>query len=162
MTSDPDLIDLIAKLGQQLGFDVGFEVEASESAYVDVVWFDKSFSFESLGVKTPKIRRHPVLPVAGFEVERKTGLDAKHVKGSVSNLDNLGASMGVLVIGTGNLLNLGKKRPHASKTTTQLEKTLLDRVYRWVYAESQPRNRITIMWEREVIEWAKRAGVTVV
>jgi len=161
MTSDPGLVSLITRLGKQLSFDVGLEVAASESAYVDVVWFDKRFSFESLGIKTPKIRFHPVLPVVGFEVEKRTALDAKHVKGSVSNLDNLGALMGVLVIGTGNLASLAKKQPHTSKTTKQLEKTLLDRIYRWVYAESQPRNRIVIMWEREIVDWAQRIGVTI-
>jgi hypothetical protein len=76
-----------------------------------------------MGIKTPKIRHHPVLPIVGFEVERRTGLDAKHVKGSVSNLDNLGALMGVLVIGADNLSNLAKQKAHAGKTKKQSAET---------------------------------------
>jgi hypothetical protein len=114
-----------------------------------------------MGIKTPKIRHHPVLPIVGFEVERRTGLDAKHVKGSVSNLDNLGALMGVLVIGADNLSNLAKQKAHAGKTKKQLEETLMDRVHRWVYTESQTRSRIVVMWEREVVEWAKRLGADI-
>ena len=162
MNSNLNLIDLIVQIGHRLEFEVALEVEASGSAYVDVVWFDRRFAFEPLSIKkTPKIRRHPVLPVAGFEVERKTALDTKHVKGSVSNLENLGALMGVLVIGKDNLSNLAKQKAHAGKANKQLEEILMDRVYRWVYTESQTRNRIVVMWEREVTEWAKRLGVNI-
>ena len=57
----------------------------SESAWVDVVWFDNRIPLISLGVAKPKMRVHPALPVVAFEIELKTGLNAKHIKGSVSN-----------------------------------------------------------------------------
>ncbi len=107
------------------------------------------------------MRFTPVLPVAAFEIEIKTGTDAKHIKGSVSNLDNLGAQMGIIVVGSGNLDLLRKKDVHKNKSDIQLEKILIDRVYRWVYAEFQARTRIVIMSERQVIEWAKRLGVSI-
>ena len=84
MTLGPQLSSLIAHLGRALGFEVATEVQAPESAWVDVVWFDKRISFERLGIRKPKMRFHPVLPVVAFEVEVKTGLNAKHIKGAAS------------------------------------------------------------------------------
>lgn len=40
-----------------------------------------------------------------------------------------------------------------------LETELLERAYRWVHAEAQPKGRIVIMSERELLEWAQREGV---
>lgn len=159
MTLGGKLVDLVVDMGRKLNFDVATEVEASESAWVDVVWFDKQFSFESLGIKKPKMRLMPVLPVAAFEIEIKTGTNAKHIKGSVSNLDNLGAQIGIIVIGQGNLDAFRKITTYKGKSDGELEKILMDRVYRWVYAESQPRRRIVIMSESQVVDWAKRLGV---
>ena len=63
------LVDLVAEMGRVLGYDVAVEVEASESAWVDVVWFDKRFSFESVGMKKGKMRFSPVIPIAAFEID---------------------------------------------------------------------------------------------
>jgi hypothetical protein len=153
------LIDLICDIGRSLDFEVATEVEASASAWVDIVWFDPRLGPSKLGSSRPKIRRLPVLPVAGFEVEVKTGLNAKHIKGSVSNLNNLGALMGCIVLGSGNLAALSSKPPHTKKSPAELEKILLERAYRWVYAESQPAGRIVVMSESEVCAWATRLGV---
>ncbi len=153
MASKSTLIQSLIDLGTSLGFDVLTEVEASESAWVDVVWFDKRLP---VGKKKPRMRYAPVLPVAAFEVEIKTGLHPKHVKGSVSNLSNLGALLGVVVIGNETLKLLKKQPAHSSKTDLELEQNLRDRVYRWVYAEAQPRNRVIVMFEREVAEWVLR------
>ena len=79
-------------------------------------------------------------------------------KGSVSNLNNAGAQMGVIVIGKESLLLLGKQPAQKGKKTEVLEQVLLERAYRWVHAEAQPKGRIVIMSERELIEWAERTG----
>ena len=168
MTSDQipslgtSLVGLIREIGTKLGFDVLTEVEASESAWVDVVWFDSRLSPHSMGTAKPKIRRAPVLPVVGFEVEVRTGLDVKHIKGSVSNLNNLGAQLGVVVIGAGNLQLLRESAlVHREKTEGDLDAVLMERLYRWVYAESQPRGRVVIMSEQDVVDWARRLGVSI-
>lgn len=155
------MVDLVADIGRTLGFEVAVEVEASESAWVDVVWFDKRLAFEPLGIKKPKMRWAPVLPVAGFEIEVKTGLNAKHIKGSVSNLNVLGAPLGVIVIGRGNI-DTAKAitKAYATKGPREIERLLMNKVYRWVYAEAQPRTRIVIMPEGEVVAWASRLGVS--
>ncbi len=153
------LVDVIYQFGLRMGFDVKREVQASESAWVDVVWFDKRLGLTSF--PQPMLRRHPVLPVVGFEIEKKTGLDAKHIKGSASNLNNLGAAISVVVISSGNNSELQKSgRRWNTSSIEDLEKELIQRAYRWVYAEAQPRGRIVVMTEREVRKWAQ--GVPVV
>ena len=160
MTVGKGLVQIVAEMGRVLGYDVEIEVEASESAWVDVVWFDKKFSFESVGIKKgKKMRFSPVIPVAAFEIEIKTGTNAKHIKGSVSNLDNLGAQIGIVGIGAGNLDTLRSSSTHKDKSDSELRNILMDRVYRWVYAESQPRNRVVIMFETEILNWAKHIGI---
>lgn len=89
------MVATLTALGKHLGFHVFSEVEASEAAWVDVVWCDPKFSLAVPPGKTPRLRRAPVLPVAAFEVENKTGLNAKHIKGSVSNLNNAGRRWGL-------------------------------------------------------------------
>lgn len=151
---------LLVKLGEKLGFHVFTEVEASEAAWIDVVWCDPRFAKACLPGKKPRLRRAPVLPIAAFEVENKTGLNAKHVKGSVSNLNNSGAQMGVIVIGDESFALLAKQSAHAKKQPHALETELLERAYRWIHAEAQPKGRIVLMSQRELIEWAEREGVS--
>jgi hypothetical protein len=156
----PSVHTLIADLGKALGFEVHHEVPASEGAWVDVVWFDKRLAPSGFGGKTSTIRHAPVLPVVGFEIELATGGSAKHVKGSVSNLANLGAQMSVVVICNTSIMGLKKRtKAFAGWTDRQVEKVLMDRVYRWVFAESRPSGRLVIMSEAEVVAWAGRHGV---
>lgn len=155
------LVDVISTIGGHLGFEVATEVEASESAWVDVVWFDPRISFRALGIKKPKMRFVPVLPMVGFEVELRTGLNAKHIKGSVANLDTLGAQVGVIVLGSGNIaLARAKTRSFAALTEDKVQTELVQRAYRWVYAEAQPKTRIAIMTEDQVHAWAVALGVS--
>lgn len=156
------LVDLVADIGRTLGFDVATEVEASESAWVDVVWFDRRFAFDHLGIKKPRMRWSPVMPVAGFEIEVKTGLNAKHIKGSVSNLNVLAAALGVIVIGRGNIdAAKASIKAFSTKSPQDVERLLMSKVYRWVYAEAQPRGRVVIMSEGDVVAWAARLGVPI-
>jgi hypothetical protein len=157
-----ELTEIVVELGKALGFQVATEVAASSSAYVDVVWFDERIQFSSLDIQKPTPQRHPVLPIVGFEIELHTASNAKHVKGSVTNLDNLGASMGIILLGRGNLDDLRKRSSsHKGKSETQLWKLLVQKVSTWVYAESQRRTRIVIMTEEELVEWARNDRVYV-
>jgi hypothetical protein len=154
------LIGLLEAMGRHLGFDVATEVEASESAWVDVVWFDRRIALGPLGIRKPQMRFAPVLPVVGFEVELKTGLNAKHIKGSVSNLELLGAQVGVIVLGSGNVaLARTRNRSYAALTEEEVQTQLVQRAYRYVYAEAQPRTRIVLMTEAQVVAWASGLGV---
>lgn len=64
------LTEYLAKVGKSLNFGVKTEVEASESAFVDLVWFDPRLPIPK---RSLKMRYAPVLPVVGFEVELHTG-----------------------------------------------------------------------------------------
>jgi len=82
------LREVICKLGEKLGFEVEREVPASSSAWVDVVWFDKKFRFPKPTSKETLLRV-PKLPVVGFEIESRTAINPKHVKRSITNLNDL-------------------------------------------------------------------------
>jgi hypothetical protein len=152
------LREIICKLGEKLGFEAEREVPASTSAWVDVVWFDKRFRFPKPKT-TETLLRVPKLPVVGFEIEYKTATNPKHVKGSIANLDDLGASMGVLVLGKENLNALRKyAQIYREKSDHELWEILLEKVRLWVN-EAHPKTRIIIMTEDEVREWAKRENI---
>jgi hypothetical protein len=99
--------------------------------------------------------------LVAFEVENKTGLSAKHLKGSVSNLTNSGAQLGVIVIGRESLALLRKLPAHAKKPERKLEKELLQRARGWV-SEARPTGRVIVISERELRDWARREGVLIV
>jgi hypothetical protein len=153
------MVSVLLDLGNKLGFDALREVEASEAAWIDVVWFDRKFSKACPPGKKPRLRRSPALPVVAFEVENKTGLNAKHIKGSVSNLNNAGAQMGVVVIGYESFALLAKQPAYLNRSAADIEAELIQRAYRWVHAEAQPKGRIVLMSERELDEWASREGI---
>lgn len=151
----PELIQFLVDLGNRLKFDARTEVGATEGAFVDVVWFDTRLPIPA-DTRTFNMRYQPFFPMVGFEVELHTALNAKHVKGSVSNLSNLGAQLGVIVVGKGNFDDMRKKPNFVGINDKELKPTLRDRVYRWVYAEAQPKGRIVVMFEDEVRDWASR------
>jgi hypothetical protein len=156
MTNNPvpqlALLTTLQQIGTELGFAVRTEVQASDSAFVDLVWFDKRLPIPS-HKRSFNMRYAPVIPVVGFEIERHTALNAKHVKGSVSNLNNLAAQLGVIVVGSGNLLTLNAQPAHRQESADEGKQLLRDRVYRWVYAEAQPEGRVIVMFEDEIVNW---------
>ncbi|MEM3840439.1 MAG: hypothetical protein QW090_04760 [Candidatus Bathyarchaeia archaeon] len=152
------LKEIICELGERLGFEVEREVPASSSAWVDIVWYDKRFRFPK-PKSTETLLRVPKLPVVAFEIEVKTAINPKHIKGSIANLDDVGASMGILVLGKENLDTLRKgAQIHQKKENEDLWKTLLEKVRLWTN-EAHPKTRIVIITEDEIREWAKREGI---
>jgi hypothetical protein len=117
-------------------------------AWIDVVWFDPRLSVLATGRNKPRLRYALVIPVVGFEVEFKTAHNAKHIKGSVSNLNNLGAQLGVIVLGTDNLEAMRKQDQYKEKKPTELETVLRKKVSQWVHAEARPQGRIAVMLEK--------------
>jgi len=98
----------------------------------------------------------------GFEIEYATGNNAKHIKGSVSNLTNLGAQLGVIVIGRPTVDQYRKTRKVAATWSDQkVRETVMTKAYSWIYAESQPGGRVCLMFEEDVMSWARKEGVTV-
>lgn len=152
--------DILVELGMKLGFRVGTEVQASESAWVDVVWFDDRFDFGPRKEKKwfkVKTWRQPVLPVVGFEIEASAG--AKPLKGSIANLNDLGAIMGIVVISEENIAKMRKKGTKwSNETDASIWMELLKRTIKWV-GEARPIIRIVVMTEPEVNEWVRNKGL---
>jgi hypothetical protein len=68
--------------------------------------------------------------------------------------------MGVIVIGDeAALKKLQSKQIYAKRPPEEVREILLARIYRWVYAEAQPRSRIVIMTESEARRWVARPFV---
>lgn len=147
------VIQALVEAGEALGFEVRTEVEASESAWIDVVWFDPRLPLLAAGRNKPKLRYSPVIPVVGFEVEFKTAHNPKHIKGSVSNLNNLGAQLGVIIVGTDNFSAMTKQDQYKNKSVKELEPILRRKVSQWVHSEARPMGRIAVMLEAEVAPW---------
>jgi len=153
-----ELMRIVESLGKKLDFRVECEVPASTGAWVDVVWFDKRFAFTKPGTLKPMIRI-PILPVVGIEIEAGTALNAKHIKGSVANLNNLGAQMGIIILGGHNVATMrSRAKKNESETEEKLWEMLISQVQQWVYAEAKPAGRIVIMTEDELVKWALKTG----
>jgi len=93
---DPDaleesVVDRLASIGQQLGFDAVKEWRTDLGSRIDLVWA------RSLPRNLPGLADFARLPVVGFEVE--TSLRSrKHVKGDIFNLQDLSPALGVIVL----------------------------------------------------------------
>jgi hypothetical protein len=81
------------------------------------------------------------------------------LKGSIANLNDLGAPMSVIVISEENLAkmrNKGTKWRNAKDEAIWNE--LIKRTVKWIY-EARPIVRVVVMTEPEVVEWAKSKGI---
>jgi len=154
--------EILVDLGRRLGFEVGLEIQASSSAWVDVVWFDEKFDFGPLkGESWSRVKtwRQPVLPVVGFEIEASAG--TKTLKGSVANLNDLGALMSIIIISDENVEKLRKRSSlWRRKSVNVIWEEWRRRVIQWIY-EARPLVRIVVMTEPEVREWAKSKGLDI-
>ena len=150
------LMSPVLALGKELGFEVGSEIEASESQWVDVVWFDNRFDYGPTKAEKwsrVKTRRQPVFPIVGFEIEASA--NAKPLKGSVANLNGLGPQMGVIVLTKENISKVKKRGEiHRQQSDSEIWDWLIRRTTQWVL-EARPTVRIVVMTEDEVMEWAK-------
>ena len=152
-----DVTEILIELGRKLEFRVGTEIQASDSAWVDVVWFDSRVDFgPEKGERWSRVKtwRQPVLPIVGFEIEASAV--AKRLKGSVANLNDLGALMGVIVISEENINEMRKRAElWRRKSTDEVWKELIRRVIQWVY-EARPIVRIVVMTEPEIRRCGER------
>lgn len=82
------------------------------------------------------------------------------MKGSIANLNDLGAIMGVVVLSEENIAKMKRKGTRWSNETEEsIWMELLKRTTKWVY-EARPIIRVVVMTEPEVKEWAKNKGLT--
>ena len=107
-----------------------------------------------------KTWRHPVVPTVGFEIEASAS--SKPLKGSVTSLVNLGATMGIVVLCEENVTKIrSRAKGNQDKSDEEIWRFLLERATQWVYAEARPSTRIVVLTEPEVKKWARSKGVEV-
>jgi len=149
-----DVTKILTELGTKPGFNVGTEVQASDSAWVDVVWFDDRFDFSpKKGEKWSGMKtwRQPVLPVVGFEIEASAG--AMTLKGSVANLNDLGPLMDVIVISEENIDKTRKRADlWSGRPSSEIWRELIRRAIQLIH-EARPIVRIVVMTEPEIKQW---------
>jgi len=101
--------------------------------------------------------KYPLVAVVGFEVEASAG--SKQVKGSVANLENLGALLSIIVLTKENIDRMRRKtKSYAELPEGKLWEQLKKFVARWI-SESRTKMRILIMTENDIMEWAKQEGL---
>ena len=83
------------------------------------------------------------------------------MKGSVANLNDLGALMSIIIISDENIEKLRKRSSiWRRKSVNAIWKEWRRRVIQWIY-EARPLVRIVVMTEPEVREWAKSKGLDI-
>ncbi|MFH1228249.1 MAG: hypothetical protein V1701_10155 [Planctomycetota bacterium] len=126
----------IIKLGEKLKFDVHTEFGAVDSGWPDLVWFDNRIKLEHFEIEKPQSRGYtiPLIPFVGFELEGKSSAKgAKHIKGSIANIDSLSPLVGIIVVPT----------------------EAVDRVRRYVN-DTKSKTRIVVLSEDQIEVWANK------
>jgi hypothetical protein len=101
-------------------------------------------------VSRVKTWRQLVLQIAGFDIEASIG--AKPLKGSIANLNDLGALMSVIVISEENLAKMRNKGvTWRSAKNEIIWNELIKRTVKWIY-EARPIVHVVVMTEPEVVE----------
>ena len=96
MNDKERIYDMLKQVGEALQFQVFTEVAARSEYWVDLVWFDNRIPSALFGEK-PNLSNSFMLPVAAFEIEVATG-SGKPIKGSIKNLESLGAPVSCIVV----------------------------------------------------------------
>jgi hypothetical protein len=157
MTALPVLIDLIARLGRELDFDVARDV-AGARGNLDVIWFDRSLPLAAIDAQPLDLGDAPVLPVVAFIARTAASLEAHDLACVTARLQATAAPLRVLVI--------GRDSRHAALAPTlqsveQLRKQDDDadaraRIAAWLRAEAHAPGRTIVMLQAELVEWARR------
>jgi hypothetical protein len=96
MNDKDRIFDMLKQIGEALQFQVFTEVAARGEYWVDMVWFDNRIPSALFG-KKPSLASSFMLPMVAFEIEIATSA-GKHIKGTVKNLESLGAPVSCIVV----------------------------------------------------------------
>jgi hypothetical protein len=157
MTALPALIELLARLGAELDFDVAKHVEGPHGP-VDVIWFDRSLPLAAIATETLDLREAPVLPVVAFATRTAAMLEAAEFATAVAGIDDTRAPLRILVIARDS--RHGVLAP-ALQSVDQLRRQdddseLRARIAPSLRADAQAHGRTIIMLQSEIVEWARR------
>jgi len=96
MGDNKKIFDMLKEIGEALHFEVFTEVPAKGEYWIDMVWFDRRIPSSLFGKKT-NLKNSFMLPVIAFEIEISTS-SGKHIKGTIKNLEALGAPVSCIVV----------------------------------------------------------------
>jgi hypothetical protein len=151
------LTDLLARLGDELDFDVAHDVSGAHGC-ADVVWFDRSMPLAGVDPNSVDMRTAPVLPVVAFVARTAAMLDDDDVAHSLRRLEGIHSPLRVLVIARDG-------RPPALapivQSVEQLRRVEEDAMLRTRIADALPDDardaaRTIVMLQSECIDWARR------
>ena len=150
------LTDLLARLGDELDFDVAHDVSGAHGC-ADVVWFDRSMPLAGVDPHSVDVRTAPVLPVVAF-VARTAAMLEDDVEQSLRRLEGIHAPLRVLIVARD-----GKPPTLAPivQSVEQMRRLEEDAALRARIAESLPddareASRTIVMLQSECIDWARR------
>jgi hypothetical protein len=151
------LTDLLARLGDELDFDVAHDVSGAHGC-ADVVWFDRSMPLAGVDPHSVDVRTAPVLPVVAFVARTAAMLDDDDVAQSLRRLEGIHAPLRVLIVARD-----GKPPALAPivQSVEQMRRVEEDATLRTRIAESLPddareASRTIVMLQSECIDWARR------
>ncbi len=157
MTASTALIELLARLGAELEFDVARSVKASGGT-IDVVWFDRNLPIAAVASDPLDLADAPVLPMIAFAAGTASDLEASDTATLVATLESSGAPLRIVVIARDS------RQPvlaPALQSVDQLRKrdddaALRDRIVDWLRTHSPRHGRTIVMRQLDLVEWARR------
>jgi hypothetical protein len=156
MTALPALIELLARLGAELDFDVARHVEGPDGP-VDVVWFDRSLPLAAVAAEPLDISEAPVLPVVAFAARTAALFETEDLDAIVAAIEGTAAPLRIVVIARES--RLAALAPPL-QSIEQMKKQDQDAALRaHICASLRERARTTgrtiVMLQSELVEWAR-------
>jgi hypothetical protein len=151
------LTDLLARLGDELDFDVAHDVSGAHGC-ADVVWFDRSMPLAGIDPKSVDMRTAPVLPVVAFVARTAAMLDDDDVAQTLRRLEGIHAPLRVLIVAReGRAPSLAP----IVQSVDQLRRVEEDAALRAHIAgllpdDAREASRTIVMLQSECIDWARR------
>jgi len=157
MTAIPALIELIARLGAELDFDVAKHVEGPHGP-VDVVWFDRSLPLAAIATEPLDLREAPVLPVVAFAARTAAMFEATDLASITAGIEDTRAPLRILVIRRDSRQSA---LAPALQSVDQMHRqeddaALRARIAPALCAAAQAPGRTIVMLQSELVEWARR------
>ena len=157
MTALPALIELLARLGAELDFDVARSVEGPDGP-VDVVWFDRSLPLAAVASEPLDITDAPLLPVVAFVARTAAMLESENLGALTAAAEATAAPLRILIIARDS--RLAALAPPV-QSIEQMKKQDQDAALRGHFSamlreRARQPGRTIVMLQSELIEWARR------
>jgi hypothetical protein len=157
MTALPALIELIARLGAELDFDVAKHVDGPHGP-ADVVWFDRCLPLAAIATEPLDLREAPVLPVVAFAAQTAAMLEVSDLATVTAGIEDTRAPLRILVIARDSRQAvLAPTLQSVDQLRRQEDDSVLrTRIAPQLHAGTQAPGRTIIMLQSELVEWARR------